>query len=266
MMLGILRCNLLGIFDKFGEYYDLTYRETMDYKKDCDILESIFKGFKMKTKSILDLGCGTGSHALILAKRGYSVAGIDASKVMIEKAKAKAEKENMKIEFHVQDMRRMKLNRKFDCAISMFGALGFVYLYKGLVDTLSGLKQHLNKGGLFIFEFWSVGGVRASPYHRWMEAKDQQVTLYRLSESSFDHLTSIMTLDMKFIIVHKDKLVESFKEKFKMRCYTLAEMRQYLESNGFKLVAAYDWDVEDREKLKNPRRETFRILAVAERT
>jgi hypothetical protein len=99
-----------------------------------------------------------------------------------------------------------------------------------------------------------------------MEAKDQQVTLYRLSESSFDHLTSIMTLDMKFIIVHKDKLVESFKEKFKMRCYTLAEMRQYLESNGFKLVAAYDWDVEDREKLKKPRRETFRVLAVAERT
>jgi 2-polyprenyl-3-methyl-5-hydroxy-6-metoxy-1,4-benzoquinol methylase len=76
MMLGILRCNLLGIFNKFGEYYDLTYRETMDYKKDCDILESIFKGFKMKQKSILDLGCGTGSHALILARRGYSVAGI----------------------------------------------------------------------------------------------------------------------------------------------------------------------------------------------
>jgi len=256
----------LGIFDKFGEYYDLTYRETMNYKKDCDILENVFKVFKRKPKSILDLGCGTGSHALILAKRGYSVAGIDISKVMIEKANAKAGKEKVKIDFHVQDMRRMKLDREFDCAISMFGALGFVYLYKGLVDTLSGLKQYLNKGGLFIFEFWNIGGVRASPYQRWMEAKNQQVTLYRLSESSFDHLTDIMTLDMKFIIVHKDKLVESFKEKFKMRCYTLAEMWQYLESNGFKLVAAYDWDVEDREKLKKPGRETFRILAVAERT
>jgi len=265
-MLGILRCNLLGMFDKFGKYYDLTYREIIDYKEDCDVLERIFKAFKRQPKSILDLGCGTGSHALIFAKKGYSVAGIDVSEVMIEKAKAKAEKEKAKIEFHVQDMRRMKLNRKFDCAISMFGALGFVYLYKGLVDTLSGLKQHLNKGGLLIFEFWNVGGVRASPHQRWMETKDQQVTLYRLSESSFDHLTNIMTLDMKFIAVHKDKLVESFKEKFKMRCYTLAEMRRYLESNGFKLVAAYDWDAEDGEELKKPRRETFRILAVAERS
>jgi predicted TPR repeat methyltransferase len=61
-MLGILRCNLLGIFEKFGEYYDLTYRETMNYKKDCDILENVFKVFERKPKSILDLGCGTGSH------------------------------------------------------------------------------------------------------------------------------------------------------------------------------------------------------------
>jgi len=266
MMLGILRCNILGIFNKFGEYYDLTYRKTMDYKKDCDILENVFKVLKKKPKSILDVGCGTGSHALIFARRGYSVAGIDVSKVMIGKAKAKAEKEKVEIDFHVQDMRRIELNRKFDCAISMFGALGFVHLHKGLVDTLSGLTQHLNKGGLLIFEFWNVGGVRASPHQRWMEAKDQNVTLYRLSESSFDHLTNIMTLDMKFIVVHKDKPVESFTEKFKMRCYTLAEIRQYLENTGFKVVAAYDWDAEDREELKKPRMKTFRTLAVAERS
>jgi hypothetical protein len=48
MMLGILKCNLLGIFDKFEECYDLTYREIMDYKEACDILERIFKAFKKK--------------------------------------------------------------------------------------------------------------------------------------------------------------------------------------------------------------------------
>ena len=54
-MLGILRCNLLGIFDKFGEYYDLTYQETMDYKEDRDILESIFRSDFMKALFLIAL-------------------------------------------------------------------------------------------------------------------------------------------------------------------------------------------------------------------
>jgi hypothetical protein len=53
----------------------LTYRETINYKEDCDILERTFEVHKKKPKSIPDSACGTGSHALILAKRGYSVAG-----------------------------------------------------------------------------------------------------------------------------------------------------------------------------------------------
>ena len=112
----------MGEFERFSEYYDLIYQRMVDYDRECDILERIFAEHPCDTvRSILDVGCGTGSHALILSKRGYSVTGIDISKAMIEKANVKAEREKVEVEFHVQDMRNLNLGREFDCAICMFG-------------------------------------------------------------------------------------------------------------------------------------------------
>lgn len=257
----------MDIFEKFGEYYDLIYQGVVNYEKECDVLEKIFVEFhRRKLKTILDVGCGTGSHALILSKRGYSVTGIDVSNTMIGKAKRKAEKENVEAEFFVQDMRNMKLDRKFDCAICMFGGFGYILTREDLVQVFSGLKEHLNKDSLFIFEFWDIGGLKPSPYKSWMKTQDESVTLYRFSESNFDPQTNILGIDMHFIAMHKDKLVETFSETHKIRCYTLVEMQQYLNNNGFKLLSAYDWDAKDETGLKMPRKETFRTLAIAKKS
>jgi 2-polyprenyl-3-methyl-5-hydroxy-6-metoxy-1,4-benzoquinol methylase len=77
----------MGLYEEFAEYYDLIYKEIVNYEKETDDLEKIFAEFyKKKPKSILDVGCGTGSHSLILSTRGYSVTGIDISERMIEEA------------------------------------------------------------------------------------------------------------------------------------------------------------------------------------
>jgi len=257
----------VGIFEKFGEYYDLIYRGFKNYENECKALEKIFTELsKKKPKSVLDVGCGTGSHALIFARHGCEVAGIDISKVMIEKARVKARKEKAKIEFSVQDMRKIRLSRKFDAAVSMFGAIGYINSYEGLTRVFSSIKRHLNKDGLFLFEFWNLTGIRPTPYQRWMETKDKKITVYRLSETNLNPHSNILTLDMKFIVLKKDKPVETFEEKHLHRCYTQAEMRHYLENNGFRPLAAYDWDAEDVTELKEPKRETFRILAVARKS
>jgi len=104
----------------------------VDYEKEYDVLERVFAEHSCETvRSILDVGCGTGSHALILSKRGYSVTGIDISKVMIEKANMKAEREKVEVDFFIQDMRNLNLDREFDCAPSAC---------LGVSDTSSRLK------------------------------------------------------------------------------------------------------------------------------
>lgn len=254
----------MGTYQKFGKYYDLIYRTLVDYEKECDALESIFKKIcEKKPKKVLDVGCGTGSHALILSKRGYTVTGIDVSKVMIEEAKKKAEKEKVEAEFFVQDMRNMKLNKKFDCAICLFGGFGYMLTYEDLVNVFSGLRQHLRNDGLFIFEFWAVGGVRSTPYQRREKLLDRSMTLYRLSESNFDPQTNMLNIDFHFLVIRKERLVETFSETHKLRCYTLTEMRKYLQDNEFNMVSAHDWDSRSETDFKPPRKETFRILAIA---
>ena len=78
------------VFGTYGEYYDIFY-DDKDYEQECDFVQKIFKKYSSSpVKSILDAGCGTGGHSIPLALRGYEVTGIDASPVMIKKARQKA--------------------------------------------------------------------------------------------------------------------------------------------------------------------------------
>ena len=69
--------------------------------------------------SILDIGCGTGRHAIEFTKRGYSVVGVDQSSGMLAKARAKAAAEQLEIEFVEADARDVRLERTFDLAICL---------------------------------------------------------------------------------------------------------------------------------------------------
>ncbi len=66
----------------------------------------------------IDVGCGTGEHALFLAGRGLDVVGVDASPTAIDRAKQKAAERNLAAEFEVLDALELpRLGRTFDLAI-----------------------------------------------------------------------------------------------------------------------------------------------------
>jgi len=256
----------MGIYEKFAEYYDMIYGRK-EYQKESDVIERIIaKSCTRRPTNILDIGCGTGSHAIALSKRGFNVTGIDFSPRMIEKAKKNAAAQKSKARFVVQDMRKIKLHKRFDCAICMFGGFGYILTYDGLASLFKGLRQHLVEKGLFIYEFWNIGGIKPSPYQTWLRTREKKVTLYRLSESSFQPSTNTLRIDMHFIVLHDAKLVESFDETHTLRCYTLPEMNHYLVNNGFKLISAHDSDSSNSFRLAALKSETFRVLTVAQKT
>lgn len=67
--------------------------------------------------SVLDLGCGTGTIAVLLAKHGYDVTGIDSSTAMLERARAKAETAGVEITLLQGDAAAPELDRSFDVLI-----------------------------------------------------------------------------------------------------------------------------------------------------
>jgi ubiquinone/menaquinone biosynthesis C-methylase UbiE len=97
----------LSQYYALAEYYDII-EHYVDYDKQCDFMEAVFKKYGTNVRQILDLGCGTGIHVIKLTKRGYAVVGLDLSEKMLEVARRKAESEHLTIKFTQEDMREIK--------------------------------------------------------------------------------------------------------------------------------------------------------------
>ncbi|MBM4031884.1 MAG: class I SAM-dependent methyltransferase [Planctomycetes bacterium] len=77
---------------------------------------------------ILDVGCGTGRHAIELARRGYAVTGLDLSREMLAKAAEAANSAGVRVEWLRADATSFSLPAKYDAALCLcegaFGLLG----------------------------------------------------------------------------------------------------------------------------------------------
>jgi SAM-dependent methyltransferase len=77
--------------------------------------------------AILDIGCGTGRHAVELARAGYAVTGIDISAGMLREARAAAERGGVELELVEADATSFDLGRVFDAAVCLCeGSLGLL--------------------------------------------------------------------------------------------------------------------------------------------
>ena len=72
-------------FGGYARYYDLLYRDK-DYLGETEFVERLIQRHSPGARRILELGCGTGIHAVMLAEKGYEVTGLDLSEGMLEVA------------------------------------------------------------------------------------------------------------------------------------------------------------------------------------
>ena len=105
-----------------------------------------------KNFRILDIGCGTGRHALELTKRGYNVVGIDLSESMIKKAREKAKNAGLNVDFQLADARNLPFEHEFDLAIMICeGAFPLMETDEMNFEILKNAAKSLKNNGKFIF-------------------------------------------------------------------------------------------------------------------
>ncbi|MFZ0473384.1 MAG: methyltransferase domain-containing protein, partial [Bacteroidales bacterium] len=138
-----------ALFENYGHKYDSEVF-TQGTQGECDFLEKELG--HDKSLKILDVGCGTGRHAIELTRRGYNVTGIDLSESQLQVAKEKAAAKNLKIKFLKHDARNLPFVNEFDVAVMLCeGGFPLMETDEMNFEILKNVTKSLKKKGRFIF-------------------------------------------------------------------------------------------------------------------
>ncbi|MFZ2049041.1 MAG: methyltransferase domain-containing protein [Minisyncoccia bacterium] len=100
----------------------------------------------INTGKILDIGSGTGRHALFLAEKGFDVHAIDVSEEGIKKLQEQAEKRGLDIKAEVADLTKIKLDDFYDMIICSY--VNHHLSTNEAMFMVDEIKLHTNSGGL----------------------------------------------------------------------------------------------------------------------
>ncbi|PKL18930.1 MAG: SAM-dependent methyltransferase [Spirochaetae bacterium HGW-Spirochaetae-5] len=231
----------MSVFGKnYSAYYDLLYKDK-DYKVEVDYInEIITKYSKRSCKTILDIGCGTGKHLKCFKDSGFDVAGVDLSENMIAEAEILLEQaENLQC----SKASEFNLNKKFDVIVSLFHVMSYQTENLELEMVFKNVYDHLEDGGLFIFDFWYGPAVLTDPpVVKIKRMENDNIKVTRLTEPFMNPNTN--TIDVKFEVMIEDKISlthDVIRETHKMRYLFLPEIEQCLSNNGLKFIDSFEW-------------------------
>ena len=228
--------------DLYSQYYDLLYQDK-DYFAEADYIDSLIKGHSQNVKTILDLGCGTGKHDVLLCDKGYTVHGVDISKEMLEVAESRRKDKKDKLTFSQSDITQLYLNQKFDTAVSLFHVMSYQSTNAALDKVFANVKDHLNEDGLFIFDFWYGPAVLTDlPKTTIKRLENKHIKVTRIAESKLQ--AQLNTVDVNFNIFvenKKDGTSIEKKELHTMRYFFDTELEMLCEKYGFGIEAKYGW-------------------------
>jgi SAM-dependent methyltransferase len=233
--------------------YDALYGEK-DYSGECDLIENLLAEFGQGSKAhrLIDFGCGTGNHALLLAGRGYEVVGVDRSAAMLAHAEAKAAATGMtSATFVLSDIATARLGgRPFDAAIMMFAVLGYQRDDEGVRAAFTTARAHLVSGGLLVLDIWYGPAVEANkpgPRERVIESEHSR--LVRRSTSVLDEAKKLCTVTFVLECWANGSLQERTEEDHVMRYFFREDLAGLAADASLRLVALRD--MADPSKVAN---------------
>jgi SAM-dependent methyltransferase len=231
-----------------NEYDDLYAGKS--YAGECDLIEEACRRFDLTPKSVLDVGCGTGSHIIELASRGYECVGVDLSPAMLGIATTKSEQAGLsnKISFFEGDARGFSVDGTFDLVTMMFAVASYLTTNDDVISAFKNIRRHLQPGGLFICDFWygpAVLSVRPDERVRVINAGEKK-TLRAASTliDSFNH-----TADVTFRLwnVSGRTFLGETTEVHRMRYFFPQEFLALLSQCGFEFLSLSEFPLLDAQ-------------------
>jgi SAM-dependent methyltransferase len=236
----------------YAAAYDDLYRDK-DYVAECDLIERIFQRYgASQVASILDLGCGTGGHAVPLALRGYAVVGVDRSDEMLRSARAR----DGSARFVQADVRGLELSERFDAVLIMFAVLGYQKTNADVLAALAAARRHLHAGGLLVGDVWygpAVLAQRPSDRVKVIDAPGGGQVI-RVASGDLDTRSDLCSVRYRLWRLEDGRVCAEANEQHTVRYFFAPELEHFLATEGFDLVrlgAFPDLDDEPTEQTWN---------------
>ena len=217
-------------FSRFARYYD-AFMDYIDYPGWVQYIMEILDTYGIKGKKLLDLACGTGTCAVLFAKKGFEVYGIDVSEDMLEQARKKISAMFYNIGFSCQDLRNFKLEKKVDVVTCLYDSMNYLLEEEDVRQAFGSAYNALNNGGAFIFDLnteYALSVVWGNGVMRRREGGFP--SLWR---NFYDPETHTGTLHLTWTIKENGSKKEYY-ETHRERAYPNSRIEEFLKEAGFK--------------------------------
>lgn len=225
----------LIIYNNFAYVYDKLTLD-IDYKRWADYVEKIFKRNNLSASMVLELGCGTGSFGVEMARRGYDMICLDLSSDMLDCAAEKAKKEDLDILFLNQNMCSFELYGTVDAIVCLLDSFNYLTNPSQINKMFKLVKNYLNPGGLFIFDVnthYKFENTIAD--NLFYEINDEVTYIW---ENDYNKKTRKARFDLTFF-VKKDELYERFDETHYEKAYHDSEIMDFIKNSGMEFVSRF---------------------------
>jgi SAM-dependent methyltransferase len=236
----------LTVFAGYSRYYDLLYKDK-DYAAEARYVAELIRRHSPAAESLMEIGCGTGAHAVELAALGFSVAGVDMSEGMLEMAEARRASTDSslasRIAFSHGDARTVELDRRFDAVVSLFHVMSYQTSNEDLLAAFNTAANHLDDGGVFVFDCWYGPAVlKQWPAVTEKKLEDESTSIFRTATPVTHANENIV--DVNYTVDVTDRITgttETLNETHRMRYLFKPEIELALSSVGLELIDSRGW-------------------------
>ena len=241
----------------FAAVYDV-FMEDIPYEDWADYVQELLREYGICDGLVLELGCGTGNMAELLAAKGYDMIGVDNSEEMLLIATEKRAESGADILYLHQDMREFELYGTVRAVICVCDSMNYITEHGELVQVLRLVNNYLDPGGVFIFDLKTEYTYRELMGSRTFAESREDCSF--IWDNQYDGETKINEYDLTLFVKEEEgrDLYRGYKETHFQRAYSVDEVKAALLEAGMEFVAVYD-----AFTRQAPREDSERIYVIA---
>lgn len=218
----------MGFYEEIVSEYDSMTRFQERMQRETDMLKNWIERYQFH--SAVDVACGTGIHAILLAQLGIQTVGADISEAMLAKAKTHARECHVQIPWIQTSMEhaRQHIEGQYDAVFCLGNSLPHLLTQSELDDAINSFLQLLNPKGILVMQLLN--------YSRILAEQNRIVGIHRQGTTEYIRFYDFSPelIGFNLLTVHwKNGKTTHTLNSTSLYPYRKHELEQALDQHGF---------------------------------